>query len=348
MPITIVVGGQFGSEGKGKVAHWLANEQSTSIAVRVGGANSGHTAIAQARKYVLRQLPTPVLNGDTVAVIPAGAYIETEVLLAEIEELGLHANRLWIHPEAVIVDDRFSKEESRLGLVERIGSTGQGVGAAVATRVMRDSITCFARGEHRLASYVRADLPHLLNEALRRGERVLVEGTQGFGLSLLHSRHYPFCTSRDTTAAGALSEAGLSPMDVDCIALVIRAFPIRVAGNSGPLPRETTWQKVTEGAGGVRDLSERTTVTKRIRRIAKFHPEIVLRALEANHPSLVCLNHADYWDSCLYESDGISRVIEKNVESVEKKIGRRVDLVGTGPSIMVVRPSSGWRTSEAA
>lgn len=348
MPITIVVGGQFGSEGKGKIAHWLANKQNARIAVRVGGANSGHTAYSEADKYILRQLPTPVLHHGTIAVIAAGAYINLEVLLAEMSELGLDSSRVWIHPEAVMVDDSMCREEIRLRLVERIGSTGQGVGAAVAARALRDPRIVFARDVPALSSCIRADLPYLLDRALRSGARILLEGTQGFGLSLLHGQHYPFCTSRDTTAAGVLSEAGLSPLDVDCVVLVIRAFPIRVAGNSGPLLRETSWKSVTQEAGGKLDICEHTTVTQRVRRVARFHPDIVLRAVEVNHPTHVCLNHADYWDSSAYESLAVSRFIADQVHHVERKIGCHVDLLGTGPSVLIGRPNNGWRRSEAA
>ena len=88
-----------------------------------------------------------------------------------------------------------------------------------------------------------------MREHLEAGQRIIIEGTQGFGLSLLHSKYYPFVTSRDTTAAAFVSEAGLSPLDVDDIVLVLRAFPIRVGGNSGPLPNEIDWDTVTSESG---------------------------------------------------------------------------------------------------
>src|ERR1700730_6357809 len=135
-----------------------------------------------------------------------------------------------------------------------------------------------------------------MHEGVRRGAQVIVEGTQGFGLSLLHSPYYPYVTSRDTTAAAALSEAGLSPIDVDRIVLVLRAFPIRVSGNSGPLPQETSWAEISREGQHDHQLTELTTVTRRIRRVAQFDAEIVGLALEANRPTEVVLNHMDYVD----------------------------------------------------
>ena len=126
VPVTVVVGGQFGSEGKGKVAHWLAREQQAAYAIRVGGPNSGHTAVENGSLVVLRHLPTPVLSGDVVGVIPAGAYVSIDVLLREVEEVGLCKDELLIDPAAVVIDDSMRAEEREAGLVEAIASTGEG------------------------------------------------------------------------------------------------------------------------------------------------------------------------------------------------------------------------------
>ena len=168
-----------------------------------------------------------------------------------------------IHPSAVVIDDSMRADERQAGLVEGIASTGQGVGGAVAQRAMRRSSVTFAGGSKSLRGFVRHDLDRILASALARGERVIVEGTQGFGLSILHGGHYPYATSRDTTAAGALSEVGLSPRDVDCVALTLRTFPIRVGGNSGPLPLETTWETIARDCAADANLTEFTTVTGR-------------------------------------------------------------------------------------
>ena len=140
MPVTVVVGGQYGSEGKGKVAHWLAREQRAQYAIRVGGPNSGHTVVQDGQRFVLRHLPTPVLLDDVIGVVPAGAYLDVDVLLREVEETGLTRDRLLIHPSAVVIDDSMRADERKAGLIEGIASTGQGVGGAVARRAMRRSI----------------------------------------------------------------------------------------------------------------------------------------------------------------------------------------------------------------
>jgi adenylosuccinate synthase len=97
MAVTVVVGGQFGSEGKGKVAQYLASEQRAAAVVRVGGSNSGHTGFAtDGERHVLRQLPTAALLPDVLCVLGPGSYIDADLLLAEIARTGLDSSRLLI------------------------------------------------------------------------------------------------------------------------------------------------------------------------------------------------------------------------------------------------------------
>jgi len=229
VPVSVVFGGQFGSEGKGKVAHELARLHKSPIVVRVGGANSGHTVIdahEKARKF--RALPTASILPRAVCVIAAGSYIDPNVLLSEISETRLDPTRLLIDPNAILITDVHKKAEFVSGLKENIGSTLSGTGAAVISRLLRDGSATFATEDERLKPFVLNTRP-FLRERLNSGARVIIEGTQGFGLSVLHAQYYPNVTARDTTAAGFVSEAGLSPLDVDEAVMVIRAFPIRVA-----------------------------------------------------------------------------------------------------------------------
>ena len=154
-----------------------------------------------------------------------------------------------------------------------------------------------------------------------------MEGTQGFGLSLLEGGYWPKATSRSTTAAGALAEAGLSPIDVDDVTMVIRSFPIRVAGDSGPLVDETTWEAIAEKAKRDDDLREYTTVTQRLRRVGHFDPVLVRRALAVNRPTRLVLNHLDYVGS-RKDLEYTQSKVGSFVRSVERSIDRDVDWFG--------------------
>ena len=333
MPISIVIGGQFGSEGKGKVAYSWAARTGTRMAVRVGGPNSGHTVQTGSIRTALRQLPTPALMEGIVSVLPPGSYVDIDVLLREVELVGATPRTLMIDPFAAVVTERERKEENSSELRERIGSTASGTGAAVARRVRRDGTLVRAGEISELKPFI-CDTLIAIRQALNEERHIIVEGTQGYGLSLLHGGYGDYATSRDTTAAGALSEVGVSPLDVEEVVLVIRAFPIRVAGNSGPLPGEIDWAAV--GAlSGQKDVQEFTTVTGKIRRVATFDADIVCRAIAANNPTHIVLNHVDYVaDLSSPSGRGTAAAF---IATVEERIGRRVDLIGVSPSDMISR-----------
>jgi len=322
MPVSIVVGGQYGSEGKGKVAAWLSKERQADAVVRCGGTNSGHTVYSEfGEKYVFRQLPTASLQRGVVSVLVSGSYIDVDVLKREIELAGLTPELLFIDPHAVVITSQDKAYEARSGLIDRISSTGSGTGSALIRRISRDEKTLFAKDIDQLQPYL-TDTKEYLSGLLFNGGRVVIEGTQGYGLSVLHSKHYPYVTSRDTTAAGFLSECGVSPLHVDEIVLVIRAFPIRVSGPSGPLAHEVTWEEVSREAGFEKECVEYTSVTNSVRRVARFDPGVVCGAIMANSPTHVILNHLDYVDP------GSRDVFLSDVES---SINHRVDYVGLGP-----------------
>ena len=329
MGVTIVIGGQFGGEGKGKVAYFLAKEVDAKIAIRGGGTNSGHTVIDPKTKepLILRQLPTASILQDITCVLCAGSYINLEILFDEIKKTGISEKRLIIDPNAMIISETELKEEKNGSLRASIASTLSGTGAAVKRRIDRNRDVRLAKHEDRLQQFIQPVVP-FVRDNLSKGENVIIEGTQGFGLSLLHSPYYPYVTSRDTTASAFLSEAGLSPLDVDDIVMVIRTFPIRVGGNSGPLPDEIDWDTLTKESQSKKPLFELTSVTKTIRRIARFNADVVRQAIMVNQPTKVVLNHLDYIDPANNESENVGEFIEK----VEHLIGKQINFLGYGPA----------------
>jgi adenylosuccinate synthase len=338
MPVSVVVGGQYGSEGKGKVALHIAKQFGARAVVRVGGPNSGHTGFDHTGKpWVLRQLPAAALASHTTIVLPAGSLIDPDILLSEITQLNIHPERLIIDGGASVVLPRHRSEEVEERLVERIGSTGSGTGAALRDRMSRNAKHGLAGDHPSLKPFTRPFVAGLLRNFLDRRERIVIEGTQGFGLSLWHGSAYPHATSRDTTAASFVAESGLAPQDVDDVVLVIRSFPIRVGGNSGPLENEIDWATLAAEAGLPPDYVELTSATKRVRRVARFHPEVVRRAIVVNQPHRIVLNHLDYVDSAAL-TRGLGSRGQDFLAGVEEAIERKVDLIGLAPN-KLVRPS---------
>ena len=242
MSVTVVVGGQFGSEGKGKVAQYLASERGAAAVVRVGGSNSGHTGFSGDERYILRQLPTAALLPDVLCILGPGSYVDVDLLLEEVRRTNLPAHRLVIDERAFVITEEDKAEERACGLSEAIGSTASGTGAAVRRRIDRRINSVRVTDVPALAPYLGQTTP-VLRTLLEQRERVVIEGTQGFGLSILHTPHYPYATSRDTTAAGAVAEAGLSPVDVDEVALVLRTSPSVLPATPGLCPTRSTGRR---------------------------------------------------------------------------------------------------------
>ena len=263
MSITVVVGGQFGSEGKGKICAHLAMTGNVDYMVRCGGPNSGHTVDFEGSQYKLRQVPAGFVNSHTRLLIAAGALVDPEVFLHEIKICGLDPDRVGIDKNAGVIETVDLANEQSLDLAGRLGSTGTGVGSAVSRRALRDPAFCLAADHPALKPFITS-VREELGTAIRKDKSIVVEGTQGFGLSLYHAEKWPYRTSRDTTAHSFLGEVGLGVRDYDVI-LAIRTHPIRVAGNSGPLPNEITWEDVQRESGYPHPIAEFTTTTNRLR-----------------------------------------------------------------------------------
>jgi adenylosuccinate synthase len=253
--VDVLVGGQFGSEGKGHVAAYLAREY--DVLVRVGGPNAGHTVSGRTGVYTYHHLPSGCQDTDAEVLIGPGATLYVPSLLKEISECRLGPDRLFIDPQAMIITD--ADRESEGEIKKGIASTGSGSGYAAARRIMNrlPGKTKLACDIPELSPFVGLSAPYRgatlqrLERAYRDGKSILLEGTQGSGLSLFHG-YYPFVTSRDTNVAGCLAEAGISPSRVRRVLMVIRPTPIRVdnpsEGTSGPLRLEVDFDRVANDA----------------------------------------------------------------------------------------------------
>lgn len=334
MSVAVVVGGQYGSEGKGKLVAHLARTSARDVsAVRCGGTNSGHTVEGPLGNKVLRQLPSAVFSESARLFLAAGMILDIGLLLEEIEVCNLDVSRLKIDRNAVVLNncDVDSERSSKLG--ERVASTLSGSGAALARKVLRDPGQLRAAQMESLMPLV-TNVSRELHDRLLSGDLIIVEGTQGYGLSLHHSDHFPFVTSRDTTAAAFLSESGLSPASATDVYVVFRTYPIRVGGNSGPLYRETTWDKIRETSAAPRALAEFTSVTGRLRRVGHFDWELAEAAVRANSPTGLAVHGVDYFafnDFGKTRWDALSEVTKSFVHELEDRLHVRVKFVFTGP-----------------
>ncbi len=324
--VTIIMGGQIGSEGKGKIAAYLANEHHMSI--RSGGPNAGHTVNLNGNKYIMQLVPCAFINTSCLLAMSAGSLINPEILLAEIERINIKKELLIIDPQAGIIEDRHIQYES--GMLKNRLSTGRGVGAATSEKILRKDEFKLAKDIPEFQPYIQT-VEKIANEYINQGKKVMIEGTQGFDLSVHHGS-YPFVTSRDTCSGTFCGEVGISPRMVKDIILVLRTYPIR--SSNGPLYEEITWKDITNFAQSPEEIIEFTSVTKKVRRVGKFDETLVEKAIRINRPTQIALNFVDYLDYKDYQIrdyNNLSSTAKKFIEHLEKKYNTPVTLVGTGP-----------------
>jgi adenylosuccinate synthase len=336
MPATVIVGGQYGSEGKGKVTALTASEVPDPWVVRCGGPNSGHTIWVNNERIVLRQLPAAAPQPDAHLAIAAGCVIDEARLLEEIELLRVDRSRLIVDPRAVLVELEDLRNET--SLASAIGSTGSGTGAAAARRLLRGGDVRLVEHSRRIREAATVEIvASRLHSALDSGEHVIIEGTQGFGLSLLHGPGYPYLTSKDTTASAFAMEAGLAPSDVTNITVVIRTFPIRVGGQSGDLRNEVTWGFVGEYSNAPMEEPEFTSVTDRLRRVAQFDVELVRTACRYNRPTSIAvmgIDRLDYANRGIIDATCLSARAVEFLKMLRLELGVPLGWVGTGFSTL--------------
>jgi adenylosuccinate synthase len=332
MPVTIVVGGQYGSEGKGKVVALRANQVPAPWLVRCGGPNSGHTVTIAGKDVILRQVPCCSEPDRATFCISAGCVIDESILLQELDLLGINRGRIIVDPRAVLVTES-DREAERRELGE-IGSTCSGTGAAQVRRMSRRPDVRLSGDSTAIKARCRVEIvASLLHQVIDCGGHVIVEGTQGFALSLLHGAVYPFVTSRDTTAAGFAMEVGLSPRLIDEIVMVVRTFPIRVGGTSGPFSNEISWEEVGRLGGAPGPVPEYTSVTRRLRRVAHFDMDAVKRASDYNRPTSLAVMGLDRLDHKNLHATNwtqLSECAKQFIVKLESSTAVPVCVVGTG------------------
>ena len=331
MPAVIVLGAQWGDEGKGKATDQIG--QRTDYVVKFnGGNNAGHTVVVDGQKYTLHLLPAGILSQGVTPVIASGVVVDLDVLFGEVEEMearGVDCSRLLLSASAHIIppyNRLMDQANERARGNNLIGTTGRGIGPTYADKMNRIGLRVQdlfhpqelrAKVEAALApknTVLKAvDLPaldpaevsdHLLsfadrvrpmvcdaslvvNDALDRGGTVLFEGGQATMLDIDHGT-YPYVTSSNPTAGGALTGTGVGPTRIDRVVGVAKAYTTRVG--EGPFPTELTDQvgEDLRARGG-----EFGATTGRPRRTGWFDAVVTRYAARVNGLTDICLTKLD-------------------------------------------------------
>ena len=334
--VDVLIGGQYGSEGKGNIVGYIAPEY--NLLVRVGGPNAGHQVYAEPEPEKYYHLPSGTGRAPNAnLLLGPGAVINPEKLLEEIADNQISRERLTIDSQAMIISEQDIKKEE---CFDNIGSTKQGVGMASARKITGRSD--YKSGKAKFLAKDCEDLKpfignakKVVSDAIVSGQRILLEGTQGTSLSLHHGQ-YPHVTSRDTTVAGCLADAGIAPAHVRKVILVFRTYPIRVGGPSGPMPPEVLLEDISKRSKIALDelkRTETTTTTNRPRRIAEFDWEQFRDSVQLNGPTDIALTFVDYLgekNSSAYRLEQLNPETIRFVEELEQVSGRPVSLLSTG------------------
>lgn len=303
--VDVVVGGQAGSEGKGAIVSYLTRNNEYKAAIRTGSSNAGHTVYDENRnKHVQQVIPSPAMIDPNINVyIGAEASFSLTEIDREIKRMknkwGNKKRRLFIDPKTAIIQEKHKQMEQEKNLGEDIGSTVHGCGAVRIDKIWRSAGNVkLAEDSELLSKYVSEErVSSKIYDHGIQNDNVILEGTQGTSLSLNHSEHYPFTTSRDCIASSFLSSAGISPDEVRDIWVVFRTYPIRVGGNSGDMmSEEISFEEIAERAGFNEPPREVTSVTNKPRRIFEWSTKQMRKSMRLNRPDKIAITFLDYID----------------------------------------------------
>ncbi len=326
MPCTVIVGAFWGDEGKGKIISYLAIKDKLDFCVRTGSVNAAHTVWKDGQKYALHMVPAAFVNEKTRLLIAAGANVHVGQFFKEVEQTKVNG-RMGVDENASIIEEKHSLQDKASVVNKGIGTTGWGVGPALEERVRRTAK--LAKDVAELKPYL-ADEVKEVNDGLDAGKKVLLEGTQGFMLSLFLSGGYPYVTGRDTGASAIASEAGVGPTRIDDVLIVYKSFMTRVG--VGPLPGEITKEEALK-----RGWFETAAGTGRDRRSAPFDFELARKTARINGATQAAVTKLDsMFPKCagLRKFDAFPKEAKEFITEIEKRSDVPVTLIGTGPDAL--------------
>ncbi len=355
----VIIGAQWGDEGKGKIVDFLAAD--AQIVVRFsGGANAGHTIVLGEEKYALHLVPSGILYPDKTVILGSGMVIDPEALFNELsmlEKKGIHwQGRVLISDRAHIVLPRYREmdRDAEAQRVKPIGTTGRGIGIAYAQKASRDGVRLADMDDDdRLVNLTQEDRAWLVRwrEKLlplcvdligylrqHRNSWRLFEGAQGALLDI-DTGTYPFVSSGMSCAAGAAAQGGIGPRNIDRVLGVFKAYSTRV-GN-GPFPTEFVDDSEGSLSQYIRKVgNEYGTTTGRPRRCGYLDLVALRYACAVNSIDRLVLTHLDVYDGLdEFEACIGYRIGDRVVEDFPASIR---DLEQAKP---ILRTFQGWKTN---
>ena len=326
MPAIIVVDAFWGDSGKGKIAAYLAQKHKAAYTVRAGtGTNAGHSIYFENGDAIqTHQLPCGWLYPQTQLRVGSGVAVDPEQFLRETQQYAL-ADRTKVDFRCPIIEPRHkTQEKSDSNLMDRVGSTGSGTGAARADFILRRAQQA---QNHADLSDAITDVALEINTACAQGKTVVVEGSQGTHLSLALTHDYPYCTSDNCTSIAAADDVGLNWQHIEDVILIVKAVPSRVG--EGHLPNELTDAEIKS-----RHILEFGVTTGRQRRKAETIPwDLLTESVMLNGATQIALTFCDHFDPTVQgirNADELTPMVQNLISTVTEHTGIPIAIVETG------------------
>lgn len=340
----VIIGAQWGDEGKGKIVDYLAQD-AKHVVRYAGGPNAGHTIVVDGKKFALHQVPSGILYPNKTVFLGAGMVLDPEAFFDELQMLKDNGidweGRVFISDRTQIILPRYRRMDKERDAQRKrpIGTTGRGIGIAYSEKAQRDGLRLADLDwDEKMSEYDGEDKAYLdkykdrllamrvdLTERMWavRSDNILFEGAQGAMLDI-DSGTYPYVSSGASCAAGAATGCGIGPHDIDKVMGVFKAYETRV-GN-GPMPSEFNEADASESelCKYVRDTGNEYGVTTGRARRCGYLDLVALRyACRVNSIDGLVLTHIDIYDAmdqieaCVaYDIDG--KIVTDFPASIEK------------------------------
>lgn len=371
--VTVVLDSQAGSCGKGKFIGYLSIKDNMDIAINNFMSNAGHTWVGNIGKVMTQQLPTSIVNPNSKLVIGPESAITPSILFDEmIKYKNIIGDRMVvINPNAVVIKQKHRDIEAeilRSGSTFKGCGSARADKVMRQAELFGNWWDNFAHGrvsgsEPDVYDYDASDMEYLeshivvmdtmeyINNAINNGANVMIEGSQGCDLDINYGLPYPNTTSRQCHAGQLVADCGISPRLVDEIIMIMRPYPIRISNetnitdadglaittSSGDYDgvEEITWDIIKERCGAPDDVNfgEKTTVTKKTRRVFEMNWERLKYVTMLNRPTQIALNFVQYLDWGAYKCKNYADLplkVREFICEVEEVTGVPVTLIGTG------------------
>jgi adenylosuccinate synthase len=329
MGATLILGGQWGDEGKGLFSAYLAKKENADYVVRAGtGSNAEHGIFLRDEETYLKtnQLPLGFMYNPNAQIrIGSGVAVDPVKLMKEIEKYNLYG-RVKVDYRCPIIEDKHIEGEATSKGMNAIGSTMSGTGFCRADFVLRKAIQ--AKDLPGFEDYI-TDVGRELTDACKEGKKVIIECSQGFGLSLAASDDYPNTTSDNITTMAALDDVLLNPKYLDKVILVIKAVPSREGKGSFGKSDEISMEEIEK-----RNLVEPSSIGGVTRRKAEeIDFDLLKYTVDINCPNEIALSFLDHYDPSAKNIKKLSSLpykVIKLTREIFNKTGVPVTLMNTG------------------